>query len=178
MEEEVHETTPHELEAQEILADERRREADGEHVEEVEEPSDRERSRIRPVVIERRCPQEIGERACQDEEDHREHERVARAAVRDLPHDVRCGEEGQGAAPNRDERVPLGGFDHQPPRCTGPALKSPFPKVSDLSQSPPGRGYSRVGLWARLDWKLARTFSITLSSGASCRGSMSFTGPT
>src|SRR3989442_14791058 len=55
---------------------------------------------------------------------------------RDLPDDVRGGEEGEGTAPNRDEGVPLGGFDHQPPRRIERALKSPFSKVSDLSTSP------------------------------------------
>ena len=120
LEEQVHHAAPHQLEAEEVLADEGGREADGEHVAEVEQAGVRQGTGVRPVVVQGRGAEQVREGPREDEEDHRDDEGVPGPPVRDLADDVGGDGERDRAAGDRDRGVPLGGFDHGGDKPTRP----------------------------------------------------------
>jgi len=63
----------------------------------------------------------------EDEEHHRQHERVA-ARDSGSPYDVAAARRARELLPIRDDEYHWEASDHQPPRRTERALKSPFPK--------------------------------------------------
>src|SRR5439155_26667367 len=97
--------------SEEVLSDERGGEADREHVEKVEQPGDRHRPAVRAVVVQGGSTEQFRKRTREDEEDHRQDKRVPRAAVRNLADDGGGDGDCAGAARERNERVPWGGFD-------------------------------------------------------------------
>ena len=120
LEEQVHHAAPHQRETEEVLADEGGREADGEHVAEVEQAGVRQGTGVRPVVVQGRGAEQVREGPREDEEDHRDDEGVPGPPVRDLADDVGGDGERDRAAGDRDRGVPLGGFDHGGDKPTRP----------------------------------------------------------